>query len=225
MQVEDAQRHPIRGVEIGIEGAGGSNLTGDDGKALLPLNKETAENDWVSLQILHSPAGRDLVMVSPWDYRALVPSFKNKSENFLRVVVVQRGDRAALENSAVVAALAAKLNNKTNTSRAVDSDSETSDRKYNLEAIAHEYGLRPDEVDEAIGALGAKTTDPYEAGLAALYERKYFQVSADLRASLRQRESKLSADQGAVADAAFFLGASLLQQENTGMPRPHTRNV
>jgi tetratricopeptide (TPR) repeat protein len=188
-----------------------SNLTGDDGKALLALSNETAENDWVSLQILHSPAGKDLVMVSPWDYRALVPSFKNKSENFVPVVVVQRGDRAALENSTVVVALAAKLN-KTNTSTPVALDRETLNRKVELDALAHEYGLTPDDVDGAIRALGARTTDPYQAGLAALYQRKYPQASANLRASLLQRESKLAADQKAVADAAFFLGASLLEQ-------------
>src|SRR5262249_52970761 len=33
--VQDSQRHPVRGIEIGISGIGGSQTTGDDGKALL----------------------------------------------------------------------------------------------------------------------------------------------------------------------------------------------
>ncbi len=33
VHVEDVQRHPISGVQIGIEGDGGSAFTGDDGKA------------------------------------------------------------------------------------------------------------------------------------------------------------------------------------------------
>src|ERR1700720_3565487 len=88
---------------------GGSSVTGDDGKARIPLAKQTKENSWVSLQILKSPPGRDLVMVSPWDYRSGVPSFENESENFVEVVLVQRGDRAALESGTVLASLAAQL--------------------------------------------------------------------------------------------------------------------
>src|SRR5260370_5396772 len=96
VHVEDVQRRPIKGVQIGTEGDGGSALTGDDGKARIPLAKQTKEKSWVSLQILKSPPRKDFVMVSPWDYRAVIPSFENESENFLEVVVVQRGDRAAL---------------------------------------------------------------------------------------------------------------------------------
>ncbi len=33
VQVQDAQRRPVRGVDIGVEGIGGSRLSGDDGKA------------------------------------------------------------------------------------------------------------------------------------------------------------------------------------------------
>jgi len=49
-------------------------------------------------------------MVSPWDYRTVVPSFENESENFVEVVVVQRGDRAALESGTVLAAATAQIN-------------------------------------------------------------------------------------------------------------------
>ena len=112
--VQDVKDRPVRNVEIGIEGAGGSGLTGDDGKVLLPLTKDTNENEWVSLQVLHSPKGKDFVMVSPWDRRTLVPSFRDKAENFVRVVVVQHGDRSALESHSFLAALATKIN-KANT--------------------------------------------------------------------------------------------------------------
>ena len=44
------------------------------------------------------------------DGRTPVPSFEEKSENFVKVVVVQRGDRAALENASVLTSLAAKIN-------------------------------------------------------------------------------------------------------------------
>ena len=57
VQVQDAQRHPVRGIEIGIDGYGGSKVTGDDGKAKIPLGNQTKDGDWVTLSILHSPFG------------------------------------------------------------------------------------------------------------------------------------------------------------------------
>ena len=216
--VQDTQHHPVRGVEIGIEGVGGSKLTGDDGKAQLAVGAGTKAGDWLPLSILHSPPGKDLVMNSPWDYRAQVPPFEDKPENFIRVVVVQRGDRTALENGSVLTSLAEKIINA-NSSKPADRSTPPQDPKVNLAAVAEQYGLKPDEVDHAIRAWGAKTTDPYEAGLAALYERNYPKATAQLQDSLNQREEKLAADQKAftqdqcqVADAACFLGKSLYYQ-------------
>src|SRR5208283_1626342 len=203
VHVEDVQRHPIGGVQIGTAGDGGSAFTGDDGKARIPLAKETKEKSWVSLQILKSPPHKDFVMVSPWDYRAVVPLFENESENFVKVVVVQRGDRLALESGTALAALTAQIN-KANAPKSADKQAPQEDPKANLAAVAKQYGLTPADLDQAIRAWGAKATDPYEAGLAALYERNYAKASAQLADSLRGREEKLAGDQKAVADAAFF---------------------
>jgi tetratricopeptide (TPR) repeat protein len=209
--VQDAQKHPVKGVEIGLEGSGGSRTTGDDGKVLLPLPKDTNENDWVSLQIVRSPAGKDWQMVSPWDNRYLVPSFKNKPENFVRVIVVQRGDRAALETGSVLAVLTAKINRRANAPQSPDKQ-QAEDPKASLNAVAKQYGVTSEELDSAIRAWGKKTTDPYEAGLAALYTRNYDAATTSLQASLKQREEKFATAQEDVADAAFFLGQSLYEQ-------------
>jgi hypothetical protein len=139
VQVEDAQRHPVRGVQIGIEGIGGSRLTGDDGKAQLPVGKDSAPSDWITLHILNSPAGKDLVMVSPWDSRAQIPSFANKPENFVNVIVVQRGDRAALESGTVLRSLAAKIN-KENAPKSADPSATSIDPKAALAQVAKQYG-------------------------------------------------------------------------------------
>src|SRR5260370_33239766 len=109
VHVKDVQKRPIAGLQIGIEGDGGSSITGDDGKARIRLANQTKVKSWVFLQILSSPPGKDFVMASPWDYRAIVPSFENESENFVEVVVVARGDRAALESVVVLLAGAAQL--------------------------------------------------------------------------------------------------------------------
>src|SRR5262249_37824269 len=97
VHAQDLQGRPVSGLQIGVEGDGGSVFTNDDGKARIPLAKNTRENTWVTLQILKSPRGRDLQMVSPWDRRVTVPSFENESQNFVEVFVVQSGDRDALQ--------------------------------------------------------------------------------------------------------------------------------
>src|SRR5260370_1314145 len=150
-------------------------------------------------------------MVSPWDSRTQVPSFENESENFVRVVVVEFRDRAALEDGSVLAALTAKIN-KANAPKTVEKTGHEEDPKANLAAVAKQYGLDAEELDKAIRSWGKKTTDPYEAGLAALYQRNYPSASAQLKESLENREGKLAVDQKAVADAAFFLGQSLYEE-------------
>ena len=158
------------------------------------------------------------MMVSPWDYRAQVPSFENESDNFVEVVVVQRGERAALESGTVLKAAVQQIN-KANAPKSADKQAAPENPKANLEAVAKQYGLSPDDLDKAIKAWGAKTNDPYDAGLAALYERNYGKATTDLQTSLSQREEKLASDQKSVAadqkqvgDAAFFLGSSLYEQ-------------
>ena len=105
----------------------------------------------LGLDTLKSPRNKDLMMVSPWDDRTLVPSFENESENFVEVVVVRRGDRAALESGTVLVAAAAQIN-KANAPRTTDKQAPQSDSRANLAAVARQYGLAPDELDRAIRA-------------------------------------------------------------------------
>jgi tetratricopeptide (TPR) repeat protein len=241
VHVKDVQERPIAGLQIGVKGDGGSAITGDDGKARIQLAKQTKENDWVSLQILKSPPGKDLMMVSPWDYGTFVPSFTNESKNVVEIVVVQRGDRIALASGTVLRYLAEQIN-KANapggqqnhiaklTETLTTSDNVTGgknamplrgdkgertteqEKREALAAVASSFEMPPEEIDKAIRAWGAKATDPYEAGLAALYERNYPKASGQFADSLQLREEKLAANQKAVADAAFFLGQSLFEE-------------
>ena len=218
VHVKDVQRQPVVGLEIGVEGDGGSAITDPKGKARIKLAPQTKEKSSVALQIVKSPPGQSLVMVSPWDYRTQVPSFENESDNFVEVVVVQRGERAALESGTVLKTAVSQIN-KANAPKSADKQAAPEDPKANLNAVAKQFGLSPDKLDKAIKAWGAKTTDTYEAGLAALYARNYDKATTDLQTSLSHREEKLAADQKAlgvdqkqVADAALFLGQSLYQQ-------------
>src|SRR5580704_4258571 len=214
--VQDLQQRPVKSVEIAIDGVVDSGVTGADGKAVLALSSTTNEGDWVSLSLLHSPSGQDLVMATPWDGRVMVPPFADDADNFVKIVVIERGDKEALGNGRVLASLAAKINRE-NAPRSSDASRTYGNPQEALKAIAKQYGFDSTELDEHIRAWGARTDDPYEAGLTALYQHNYREASWQLQTSIKWHESRLAgdqkpveADQRAVADAAFFLGASLL---------------
>src|ERR1700733_10721157 len=215
LHVRDVGGRPVSGLEIGVKGDGGSSITTDDGKARIRLANQTRAKSRVSLQIVKSPPQNDFVMVSPWDGRILVPSFENETENFEEIVVVQRGDRVALENGTVLACLASRIN-AANNSRRTNGEFAPEDPKANLAVVAKQYGLAPEEVDRAIRAWGATVTNPYNAGLAALYERDYPKASTLLADSLREQEKRLESDREETANTAFFLGKSLWQEGKYG---------
>ncbi len=116
---------------------------------------------WVSLQILHSPPGKDLVIVSPYDDRTLVPPFKNTAENFVRVVVIERGNFAVLQDPSVLRAFAERIN-KANAPKTADKQAaedpkaNADDPKANLDAVAKRYGLSSENLDRAIRAWGSE---------------------------------------------------------------------
>jgi hypothetical protein len=105
VHVKDVKRHPVAGVHLGVEGDGGSGVADHNGKARIQLAPQTKPKSWVSLQIVNT----DWVMVSPWDYRTLVPSFENEADNFVEVVVVRPGDRDTLERERTCCASARAL--------------------------------------------------------------------------------------------------------------------
>ena len=108
LHVKDVQERPVARLQIGVVGDGGSDVTDPKGKARIKLAAQTKEKSWVSLQVENSPPGKDLVMVSPWDRRALVPSFENESDNFVEIVVIERRERAALESGTVSVTLSSR---------------------------------------------------------------------------------------------------------------------
>jgi tetratricopeptide (TPR) repeat protein len=210
VHVKDVQGRAIEGAELGPEAGGASAYTLKGGVARIQLAKDAQPGSWVSLQIILSPKGRDLVLVSPWDGRFTVPPFENESSNFVEVVVSERGDRAALVSGNVIEAVAARINKRIEPTKNRQNTKE--ERATALAEVASEFGVTPEAVDSAIRAWGEKATDPYSKGLAALYEKNYPAATTELRESLRLRESALTRSQIEVTDAAFFLGNSLYDQ-------------
>jgi tetratricopeptide (TPR) repeat protein len=207
LHVEDVQARPVRGLEIGIEGDGGSGITGDDGKVRIRLARDTKPGSWVTLQILHSPHGTDFVIFSPLERRTLVPPFGNESGNFVPVTVIQRGDLAALQDGTFVGKLVARINNE-RTSNAAANDPVLllwQDPNVSVAIVAKHFGLPPDEVERAIQAWTTKKTDSFDVGQAALYRRDYKKASQAFSESARENKEK-------EADSYNFLGQSLFWQ-------------
>ena len=216
LHVADTGGRPVANLSLATSGAGGgAQATDDTGRVLLLLAPETKAGSSVPLQIVRSPHGHDFVMVSPWEGSARIPPFENDAMNFVSVVVAERGDKALLENGKALAALAAKINQAIAPKTAGKQASEESP-KENLEAISKQYGLLPEEVDRAIKAWGKKVTnpvtDPFDAGVALLYEKNYAEATKQLTASLDMREKNLKSAQDEVVEAASFLGQSLYAQ-------------
>lgn len=205
VNVKDIHKNQVAGVTISLEGSAESGTSDPAGRARIKLDPQTEVNDWVVLQI-KPPRGRDLVLISPWDQRVQVPPFQKESVNYVPLVVANRGDRDLLENGTALVAIAARIN-KTNSPKPKEVDPEQQ-RQEALEMVAKAFGLTSAEIDEAIRSWGQKTNDPYEQGLAALYEKNYPIASQRLAESFESRKKDLASAQAAAADAAFFLGQS-----------------
>jgi len=158
------------------------------GKTRIKLAPQIKPGQLVSLQVVATPREQDLVFVSPWDARAIVPPFENEAENFVPIVLAKRGDRAFFEFPKV---LAERINAATAPKSVTEKVTEEKRRSV-LEEVSREYGLEPDEVDRAIRAWGEKAKDPYEKGLASLYAGDYAEASYQHSESLDRSEESLA---------------------------------
>lgn len=205
--VKDMNDRPVFHLTIGVEGDGTSDETDRGGKARIHLAPQDRPGEWVTLNVLRSPAGKNLVIVSPWDSRTMIPSFENKSRNVVSVWVAPYGDKTLLANGRFLADITSRIMLQA-TARPADQEGKP-ELAASLAVVARAYGLDPDVIDKAIRAWGAEATDPRDAGLAALYEKNYVTASHLLKGSRQRLEKQLSADAQAVAENAFFLGQSL----------------
>ena len=213
ISVADPKGKPISGVVLSTKGDGSTGSPTDiSGKTRLRLAPQTRPGTWVTLQITHISGSRDLVFISPWDQRVIVPPFSNESENYVPLIVAERNSREVLASKDALVALAARIVAKPSPK---SSGTQTSDRKRQvLAAAALEYGLDPVEVDSAIRSWNPKPSDLYAKGLAAFYKEELAEASAQLTQALktsvaatggRQRDAK-------IVDSAFFLGRALYEE-------------
>lgn len=210
VHIKDIYGRPVAGVELAAEGSSESATSDRFGRARIKIDPHTRANEWISLQLVASPLGKDFVLISPWDSSIQVPPFDGETVNFVSLVVVTRGDRMMLENGIAVAAIVAKINRK-NAPHSKEGDADQQ-RREALENIARAFALAPADVDKAIRAWGEHIKDPYNKGMAALYENRYSLASREFSISVEIREKELAPVQAAAADATFFLGQSKYEE-------------
>ena len=207
VQVSDVTGKVLPRVRLATKGTGGVGTTDVAGRARIVLAPQTKPQTIVELTIV-SPM--DLTFISPWDNRVPVPPFDNESQNFAKVVLAPRGERALLENGKVVNSVVARLNLSTSpkerTPQLAVQPAEA------LAQAAATLGLPPADVDAAIHAWAQRTTDPYDQGMVSLYGGDLAEATAKLTAALALREQRLQSGSREAADAAFFLGQVFYRQ-------------
>lgn len=105
VRVRSAADQPLSRVRIGTAGDGSTEVADASGRARIRLAIATKPGMRVTLQVVPPP---DVVLISPWEGRAIVPSFENESENFVDVIVAARKDKRVLEDASVITAVIAQ---------------------------------------------------------------------------------------------------------------------
>jgi len=214
IQVTDVQHHPIQGVQVGLKETGTPATTNASGKASILLSTAPQPTPWLSVQIVKSPPGKDLVVISPWDRRILVPAFTRDPATPVIIMVADRGDHLLLENGQIIAAITARINQAVTPQQ--KDENPRKQQESALESVGKDIGFSPSEIDKAIRSWGEKTQDPYEQGLAALYQQNYPDATRALSQSLEIQRKSAARNQERFADAQFFLAHSLFRQGNCG---------
>jgi len=205
LYVVDTQDRPLTGIRMTVKGDGGTAET-KEGKARIPLAPQTRPKSWVTLAVLR-PA--NLVFISPWDERTPVPAFENESQNYVSVVLAERGHRRLLEDPAALRAMVHRANQALAPKTVTKEETPEEQRRQALAQVAKLFGLEPEAVDSAIRGWGEKAQDRYDKGLAELYARNYPAATRELTLAVQMRREKALKAEAELVDADVSLGQSL----------------
>src|SRR5215510_5927527 len=207
LRVTDVMGQTVRNIGITCGERCATAYTDDAGRARLRLPPEKRSDDWVFLQTLKGTGAQEWVLISPWDYRLNVPSFANKPDNIAVVTVARKGDRQLLSSGRAVETLTARIVRQLKAK--LEHEVSDAERQLVLKEQAESFGLTPQDVDAAIREWGRKAEDPYQQGLAALYERNFPKATELLTKSYEIRKAE---KENEFVDAAVFLGDALYAQ-------------
>src|ERR1051326_5702590 len=164
LSVTNTAGEPIDNIAITCTGdcAEASSVKG---RVRLKLPPQTRSGEWVTLKIVNR-SDSDWVLISPWDSRVLIPSFDNKADNAIPVVVARRGDKEILSSSKALEAIAKRVLTEVTPKL---NEISVEERNKVLEQQAKAVGLTPAEVDQAIREWKERATDPDQRQLAERY--------------------------------------------------------
>jgi tetratricopeptide (TPR) repeat protein len=82
-----------------------------------------------------------------------------------------------------------------------------------LAEVAKRFGVKPEEIDQAIRAWGEKAQDPYDVALAQFYQRNYDAAIPDLEGSRRIRQERALKSVAELVDVDMLLGQSFFWKQ------------
>jgi tetratricopeptide (TPR) repeat protein len=200
----DVKRRPIKDVRFTAIAIGAPSApTTAEGHTHIVLPVGIKPGAGVELLIARPVKGeQEWVFISPWDGVATM----HGPDSYTKIVLALRSEKEILESGdgmrAITQRILARISEATTPKQSV---TEEQRRKILVEASEH-FGLKPVEIDQAIKAWKERAQDPYDIGIAALYERNYSKAMAQLETSLKLREEQEVQSREKVAEAAFFLG-------------------
>jgi tetratricopeptide (TPR) repeat protein len=207
---EDYKGRPVKDVHFTSLATGAvSAPTTAEGrtKVELPAGLKPGDDAELNVGRVHD-AQPDWVFISPWNRIVKVP----KPGDYYKVVLARRGDREALESGDGLRAMTASILAETSKAATPQQPVTEEQRKRILEEQAARFGLPAAEIDKAIMAWKERAQDPYDIGIAALYERNYPKAAEQLEKSLKVRKTQEAEFREKVAEAAYFLGQAQYEQ-------------
>jgi tetratricopeptide (TPR) repeat protein len=199
LQIQDANRQPLQGIEIGVMGTGGSDVSDRQGRARISLGSDTREGTAVSLQlILHGRASK-YVFLSPFDGRVTVPSYRNEADNYAPIMLVKPGDRLLLSSNVAIVIWAKEIAQ----SLSVPGNQ---GRQVTVKTIAQHFSLPETDVERAIFTLAAHSRDSYQSAMGDMAQGNFDNAVQKLRSAVKERTELLNTETNLTFEATYELG-------------------
>lgn len=174
--VRTARGDGVGHVAIRVRSAGGIS-TSDSGEFRIGLPGGFQVGDQIVLDI----GDKQWIITHPWEGRTWVPR-----TGLIEVVVARKGDVGLLADPKLVTEIVRVV-----TAELLPARAAAPGRDEFLARKAGELGFTLEQLKVAIAKWSENVQGPYQKGLAALYERRYTEASAYVRASIASAEGDL----------------------------------
>src|ERR1700730_8859249 len=204
VRVLDGGSRPVRGVRLRQRSNGILSAPSDQkGITWINVSAEVKPGQSIGIEIVGS-GPQKWILVSPSDDNITVRSFDSSEESVTPIVVINRNDPNILISGRVLYASARRMVRQLKPEEAARFLS-SRQRQAALEAEARRLGVRPSDLSKALTLWAEKAKDPYEKGIAYLYQERFPEASELLRKSFDLRS-------GETFDVARNLGFSLFNE-------------